>query len=75
MQLLATDTDMEKAFQHIRESVCISYLLTIPLFEDTMSIVTDISGSGIGGVLQVKCDSGWEAAAFYSRLTRGLKHQ
>ena len=45
--------------------------LQLPLPEDTMSIVTDASESGIGGVLQVKRETGWEAAAFYSRQTRG----
>ena len=35
------------------------------------SIVTDASGLGIGAVLQVKRDGQWEAAAFYSRQTRG----
>ena len=46
--------------------------LTIPLPEDVMSIVTDASGLGIGGVLQVKS---WEAAAFYSRQTRGAEQR
>ena len=36
-----------------------------------MSIITDASGSGIGGVLQVKREGEWEAAAFFSRQTRG----
>ena len=67
--------DMEAAFHNICESVSKSCLLTIPLPKDTMSIVTDASGSGIGRVLQVKRDSGWEAADFYSRQTRGLKQQ
>ena len=35
--------DMELAFHHIRESVCNLCVLTIPLPEDTMSIVTDAS--------------------------------
>ena len=41
----------------------------------SMSIVTDASGSGIGGVLQVKRETGWEAAAFYSRQTRGPENR
>ena len=63
--------DMESAFHHICESVSNYCILTIPLPEDTMSIVTDASGSGIGGVLQVMRKGEWEAAAFYSRQTRG----
>ena len=40
---------------------------TIPLPEDVMSVVTDASGLGIGGVLQVRRGDTWEAAAFFSR--------
>ena len=67
--------DMESAFHNIRKSVSAACLLTIPLPEDTMSIVTDASGSGIGGVLQVLRGSEWEAAAFYSRQTRGAEQR
>jgi len=63
--------DMDLAFHRICESVSNACILTIPLPEDTMSIVTDASGSGIGGVLQVLRNGEWEAAAFYSRQTRG----
>ena len=59
------------AFQNICKSVSNTCMLTIPLPEDTMSLVTDASGSGIGGVLQVKREGEWESAAFYSRQTRG----
>ena len=45
--------------------------VTIPLPDDTMSIITDASGSGIGGVLQVKRKGEWEAATLFSRQTRG----
>ena len=62
---------MDTAFTHICESMSNTCILTIPLPEDTMPLVTDASGSGIGGVLQVKRDGEWEAAAFYSRQTRG----
>ena len=61
---------MELAFSNICKSVSCSCLLTIPLPEDTMSIITDASGSGIGGVLQVKREGEWEVAAFFSRQTR-----
>ena len=46
--------EMESAFTSICKLVAQSCILTIPLPEDTMSIVTDASGSGIGGALQVK---------------------
>ena len=45
--------DMEDAFVVIRKSICVACILTIPLPEDTFSLVTDASGRGIGGVLQV----------------------
>ena len=62
---------MESAFHRICESVSNDCVLTIPLPEDAMSILTDAFGSGIGGVLQVMRKGEWEAAAFYSRQTRG----
>ena len=62
--------DMESAFHRICESVSNDCVLTIPLPEDA-TIVTVASGSGIGGVLQVMRKGEWEAAAFYSRQTRG----
>ena len=67
--------EMESAFIHIRECISKACILTIPLPEDDMSIVTDASGLGIGGVLQVRRYSKWEAAAFYSRQTRGAEQR
>ena len=63
--------DMELAFTNICESVSCSCVLQISLPEDIMSIVTDASGSGLGGILQVRREDRWEAAAFFSRQTRG----
>ena len=45
--------------------------LCIPLPQDTFSLVTDASGLGIGGVLQVRRHGSWEAAAYFSRQLRG----
>ena len=67
--------EMEKAFHHICKSVYNECIIIIPLPEDTMSIVTDTSGSGIGEVLQVTRGSEWKAAAFYSGQTRGPEHR
>ena len=67
--------DMESAFHNIRKSVNAGCLLTISLPQDTMSIVTDALGSGIGGVLQVLRGSEWEAATFYSRHARGAEQR
>ena len=58
--------EMELAFSNICKSLSCSCLLTIPLPEDTMSIITDASGSWISGVSQVKREGEWEAAAFFS---------
>ena len=38
-----------------------------------MSVVTNASGLGIGGVLQVRRGDDWKAAAFFSRQTRGTE--
>ena len=66
---------MESAFHNIRKCISNSCILTVPLPEDVMSIVTDASGLGIGGVLQVQRGSEWEAAAFFSRQTRGAEQR
>ena len=63
------------AFHNICACISTSCKLTIPLPQDVMSIVTDASGLGIGGVLQVKREGTWEAAAFYSRQTRGAEQR
>ena len=67
--------EMESAFTSICEFISDACVLTIPLPEDAMSIVTDASGRGIGGVLQVRRGEEWQAAAFYSRQTRGAEQR
>ena len=64
--------ERELAFTNICLCISTTCKLTIPLPKDVMSIVTDASGLGIKGVLQVKREGQWEAAAFYSRQTRGV---
>ena len=49
---------MESAFHSIRECISNSCILTIPLPEDTMSIVTDASGLGIGGTQRLQVGGG-----------------
>ena len=64
---------MDEAFIAIRELMCHSSKLIVPLPTDRFSIITDASGLGIGGVLQVYRDDRWTAAAYYSRQTRGAE--
>ena len=71
-KVLWTDS-MDAAFQEICELMCHNTTLIIPLPSDTFSVVTDASGLGIGGVLQVLREGEWEAAAYYSRQTRGAE--
>ena len=61
----------EWAFNAICECIFNSCSLCIPLPQDQFSILTDSSGLGIGGVLQVKRENRWESAAFYSRQLQG----
>ena len=63
------------AFQCICNVISNSCSLCIPLPSDTFSIVTDASGKGIGGVLQVKRGDEWEAEAFYSRQLQGAEQR
>ena len=66
---------MEEAFGVICKLICNSCMLTIPLPKDKFSVVTDASGLGIGGILQVHRDGEWQAAAYYSRQTRGAERR
>jgi len=52
-----------------------SCAMCIPLPSDTFSIVSDASGLGVGGVLQVWRDERWEAAAFFSRQLKGAEQR
>ena len=64
---------MDDAFHAIRELMCKCTTLIVPLPSDRFSIITDASGLGVGGVLQVEREGEWLAAAYYSRQTRGAE--
>ena len=67
--------EMVSAFNSIRHAIAHACSLTIPLVSDKISIVTDASGKGIGGVLQVERSDNWEAAAFFSRQLREAEYR
>ena len=58
------------AFNCICSYISNSCSLCIPLPSDRFSIVTDASGKGVGGVLQVLREDEWQPTAFYSRQLR-----
>ena len=64
---------MVAAFNNIREFMCHLCSLTIPLPSDRFSIITDASGLGIGGMLQILREAEWKTAAYYSRQTKGAE--
>ena len=47
--------------------------ITVPLPCDVLSIVSDASGRGVGGVLQVMRDGEWTPSAYFSRQLRGAE--
>ena len=61
------------AFSNICKFISSACSLCIPLPSDIFSVVTDTSGKGVGGILQVLCDGDWQPAAFYSRQLRGAE--
>ena len=61
----------EKAFNDILYTIAHTTSLCILLPEDTFSLVTDASGLGIGGVLQVQRKGEWTPAAYFSRQLKG----
>ena len=62
------------AFNCICSFFCQPSTLCIPLLHE-LSIVSDASGRGIGGILQVKRDEEWRPSAYYSRQLRGAEHR
>ena len=64
---------MDGAFHNICELMYNCTQLVVPLPSDSFSIVTDASGLGIGGILQVQREGEWMAAAYYSRRTKGAE--
>ena len=63
------------AFQHICHFFCAPPNLCIPLLLDVVSIVSNASGRGIGGILQVQRDREWVPSAYFSRQLRGAEHR
>ena len=67
--------ERESAFTCICTYIAKCCSLCIPLPEDVFSVVTDASGLGIGGILQVWREGRWEAATFHSRQLRGAEQR
>ena len=65
----------EVAFRNICMFFCSHLTLCVPVLGDTISIVSDASGRGIGGVLQVQREGEWCPAAYFSRQLRGAEHR
>ena len=63
------------AFSNICDFISSACALCIPLPSDIFSVVTDTSGKGVGGILQVLRDDEWQPAAFYSRQLRGAEQR
>ena len=60
-----------EAFKRIVSIMSQTTTLCIPLPKDCFSLVTDVSGLGIGGVLQVRRDGKWKPAGYFSRQLKG----
>ena len=58
---------MNKAFEDLKQTVCLTASLTIPTREDVFLLQTDASGGGIGGVLNVVRDDVVVPTAFFSK--------
>ena len=63
------------AFKAICDFFCNPPNLCVPLPTDTLSIVSDASGKGVGGILQVLRDGDWTPSAYFSRQLRGAEHR
>ena len=74
-QIVEWSGEEEVAFNSIRAFFCNPSTLCVPVIHDVISIVSDASGRGIGGVLQVRRDGEWWPAAYFSRQLRGAEHR
>ena len=74
-QRLEWTAEGECAFQTILDFFCSPSILCIPMDDDCVSIVTDASGRGIGGILQVRRQEEWQPAAYFSRQLRGAEQR
>ena len=61
------------AFQSICKFFCDPPNLCVPLPCDVLSIVSDASGRGVGGVLQVLREGEWTPSTYFSRQLRGAE--
>ena len=64
-----------EAFNTIISFISNASSLCIPLPRDKFSVVTDASGRGIGGVLQVYREEEWQPTVFFSRQLRGAEQR
>ena len=62
-------------FRNICNFFCSQLTLCMPVLGDIVSIVSDASGRGIGGALQVQREGEWCPAAHFSRQLRGAEHR
>ena len=74
-QIVEWNGEEEVAFNNICSFFCNPSTLCVPVIDDVVSIVSDASGRGIGGVLQVRRDDEWWPAAYFSRQLRGAEHR
>ena len=63
---VAWTSEMDQAFCNICGIVSRSSELVIAVANDILSLVTDVSGRGLGAILQVEREGQWKAASFYS---------
>ena len=63
------------AFRRICDFFCHPPNLCVPLPNDVLSIVSDASGRGVGGILQVQRDGEWMPSAYFSRQLHGAEHR
>ena len=72
---VAWNQEGEDAFNSIIFIMSHTTSLCIPLPSDEFSIVTDASGLGIGGVLQVRRQGEWMPSAYFSRQLKGAEQR
>ena len=74
-QVVEWTSEDESAFKRICHFFCQPPNLCVPLPSDSLSIVSDASGKGVGGILQVLRDGDWTPSAYFSRQLRGAEHR
>lgn len=64
---LTWTTEQQEAFEKCKESIALATLLSHPIMNAPIALVTDASSTALGAVLQQQVEGHWQPLAFFSK--------